>query len=141
MHIALRTLALAAAGLFTALTAQADPSPSAPPFAVFVDRPTGFAFINTSMGWKYIRTLTTAQMEQLHESTLFAVGPQSKVEAEPFAVFVDTPSGNAYVNTPSGWRYTRTLAPAQLQQLPLSTLTRLTEPTEARPATMLAESK
>lgn len=141
MPTLIRSLSLAAAGLFTALAVQAEPSPSAPPFAVFVDRPTGFAFINTSVGWKYIRTLTPAQMGQLHESTLFEVGPQAKVETEPFAVFVDTPSRNAYVKTPSGWRYTRTLSAAQVQQLPLGTHTRLTEPAPAWPSTVVVESR
>lgn len=75
-----RTLLIALLGL-GAIAAQAEPSPTAEPFAVFVDRPTGFAFINTSEGWKYIRTLTPAQMKKLHPSTLYAVGPQAEPRA------------------------------------------------------------
>ena len=65
----------------TALAAQAQHSPTAAPFAVFVDRPTGFAFINTSEGWKYVRTLTPTQMKRLHPSTLYAVKAKASTSA------------------------------------------------------------
>lgn len=127
-----------AAGLLAAVSlAHAEPSPLAEPYAVFVDRPSGNAYINTNVGWKFIRTLTPAQIEQLHETTLFEVGPQRKVQPQVADVFVDRPSGNAYVYTRSGWHYTRRLDRQGVESLPLSTLTRLVEPAGV-PATALA---
>jgi hypothetical protein len=132
-----RSLIAAVLGL-SAVAAQAQPSPTAEPFAVFVDRPTGFAFINTSVGWKYVNTLSAQQMERLHPSTLLAVGPHAPVDVQAFDVFVDRPTGNAYVRTPTAWHFVRTLDAAQLRQLPLTTLTRLVEPVSAEAPTALA---
>lgn len=136
----IRWISLAAGLLAAAGIAHAEPSSLAEPYAVFVDRPTGFAFINTSEGWKYIRTLSPAQIEQLHESTLFEVGPQRKVQPQVADVFVDRPSGNAYVYTRKGWHFTRTLDQGGVAGLPLTTLTRLVEPAGV-PATALADAR
>lgn len=47
---------------------------------VYVDLPTRFAYVKTPMGWKFVRQLDEAQMEQLHPTTLTALLPPEQPE-------------------------------------------------------------
>jgi len=68
-----RPLALAAVALATAfVSAHAQSAGSVPvkDWDVFVDLPTGFAFVKTPMGWKFVRQLDDEQLGRLPASTL-----------------------------------------------------------------------
>ena len=60
-------LVLAAAATMPAHAQRALPTQD---FDVYVDLPTGFAFIKTPIGWKFIRKLDAEQLKKLHPMTL-----------------------------------------------------------------------
>lgn len=93
-----RTLTSAALLAFTGLAAA---QPYADDFAVFVDLPTGFAFVHVpGPGWTFVRQLDAQQLTRLHPSTLTrALAPA------PQAVFVDRATGFTFERLPSGWRF------------------------------------
>lgn len=83
-HILSRTLApilLATAMVSGAMTsAYAEPvaatSAAAVPveeFSVFVDIPTGFAFVKTPAGWRFVRQIEATRLGELHPTTLVSV--------------------------------------------------------------------
>ncbi len=53
---------------------------------------------------------------------------QSFVQVRDWDVYVDMPTGFAYVKTPNGWRFVRKLDEEQMTRLPPSTLTALLPP-------------
>lgn len=53
---------------------------------------------------------------------------QSFVQVKDWDVYVDMPTGFAYVKTPVGWKFVRQLDDEQLSRLPASTLTALLPP-------------
>lgn len=66
------TLALAAAPAWS----QAPLAPAvAKEFDVYVELATGHSYIKTPSGWRYIRQLDEAQLQQLHPTTLTALAP------------------------------------------------------------------
>jgi hypothetical protein len=83
-------LAAAAAVLlaFTAPPAQSQTQtgqteqtqPVANEFDVYVDLATGFSYIKTPVGWRYIRQLDAEQMKQLHPTTLTTLAPADAAE-------------------------------------------------------------
>lgn len=42
-------------------------------FSVFVDMPTGFAFVRTPSGWRFVRQIEANKLGQLHPTTLVSV--------------------------------------------------------------------
>ena len=76
----LAALGLAAAILMPAYAQKAVPVKD---FDVFVDLPSGFAFIKTPDAWRFIRQLDAEQLTRLHPSTLTALlEPEDKSTAE-----------------------------------------------------------
>ncbi|RZU02041.1 hypothetical protein [Rivibacter subsaxonicus] len=71
-------LVLAAAATLPAHAQRALPSQD---FDVYVDLPTGFAFIKTPIGWKFIRKLDVAQLKKLHPMTLTTLLEPSPADA------------------------------------------------------------
>ncbi|HSW04835.1 hypothetical protein [Aquabacterium sp.] len=57
-----------------------------------------------------------------------AAQAQSFVQVRDWDVYVDLPTGFAYVKTPVGWRFVRKLDDEQMTRLPASTLTALLPP-------------
>jgi hypothetical protein len=57
-----------------------------------------------------------------------AAHAQSFVQVRDWDVYVDMPTGFAYVKTPVGWRFVRKLDDEQMARLPSSTLTALLPP-------------
>ena len=77
------------------------------------------------------RTLVTRAAAALGLALLFAVPAaqaHSFVQVRDWAVYVDLPTGFAYVKTPNGWRFVRKLDEEQMARLPASTLTALLPP-------------
>jgi hypothetical protein len=68
------TFAAFAAALPPAL-AQAAEAPVAKDWDVFVDLPTGFAFVKTPLGWKFVRQLDDEQMARLPATSLTSLLP------------------------------------------------------------------
>lgn len=70
---------------------------------------------------------------------LAAAGPvlaqDRNLPTQPFDVYVDLPTGFAYIKTPSGWKFIRKLSAAQLRELPPTTLTALLAPEAGAPDT------
>jgi predicted anti-sigma-YlaC factor YlaD len=42
-------------------------------FSVFVDIPTGFAFVKTPAGWRFVRQIEASRLGELHPTTLVSV--------------------------------------------------------------------
>lgn len=70
-----RTLVAAtlAATALSSAHAQTAPVP-VQDFSVFVDIATGFAFVKTPSGWRFVRQIEAEKLTQLHPSTLVALG-------------------------------------------------------------------
>jgi len=64
-----RFIAIALLGL-AAAAVQAQTTVPVKDWDVYVDLPTGFAFVKTPMGWKFVRQLDEEQMARLPPSTL-----------------------------------------------------------------------
>jgi hypothetical protein len=71
--LALTFAALAAA--LPSVQAQAAEAPAVKDWDVFVDLPTGFAFVKTPLGWKFVRQLDAEQMARLPATTLTSLLP------------------------------------------------------------------
>jgi hypothetical protein len=74
MKTALSLIALALACALPA--AHAEEGMSTVPtkdWDVYVDLPTGFAFVKTPLGWKFVRQLDSEQLSRLPPSTLTAL--------------------------------------------------------------------
>ena len=71
--LALTFSALAAA--LPPVQAQAAQAPVVKDWDVFVDLPTGFAFVKTPLGWKFVRQLDDEQMARLPATTLTSLLP------------------------------------------------------------------
>jgi hypothetical protein len=69
---ALITLALACA-LPAAHAGEGSTTVPTKDWDVFVDLPTGFAFVKTPLGWKFVRQLDSEQLSRLPASTLTAL--------------------------------------------------------------------
>jgi len=76
------TAAVALAGFAAALPAQAQSFIQTKDWDVYVDLPTRFAYVKTPMGWKFVRQLDEAQMEQLHPTTLTALLPREQEDIQ-----------------------------------------------------------
>lgn len=63
-------------------------------------------------------------------TSLARAEPASSVPVKDWDVFVDLPTGFAFVKTPLGWKFVRQLDDEQLARLPASTLTSLLPPDE-----------
>lgn len=63
-------LALAAAAV---LSVRAESAVPVQDFGVFVDLPTGFAYVKTPGGWHFVRQLDASQLSQLHPSTFVSL--------------------------------------------------------------------
>lgn len=80
---------------------------------------------------KTARTLVTRAAAAIGLALAFAMPAaqaQSFVQVRDWDVFVDLPTGFAYVKTPIGWRFVRQLDEEQMARLPASTLTALLPP-------------
>lgn len=66
----LAALALSAAALMPAHAEKAVPVED---FSVFVDIPTGFAFVKTPSGWRFVRQIESSRLGELHPTTLVSV--------------------------------------------------------------------
>lgn len=77
-YLAIAALAIAAAAVST--PSQAQSFVQVKEWDVYVDLPTRFAYVKTPMGWKFVRQLDEAQMDQLHPTTLTALLPPEQPE-------------------------------------------------------------
>lgn len=64
------TLSLVAAAL---LPAQAETTLPVEDFGVFVDLPTGFAYVKTPSGWHFVRQIEASRLSDLHPSTFVSL--------------------------------------------------------------------
>lgn len=78
-YLAIAAIAIAAAAVAPS-QAQAQSFVQVKEWDVYVDLPTRFAYVKTPMGWKFIRQLDEAQMDQLHPTTLTALLPPEQPE-------------------------------------------------------------
>ncbi len=70
LHRSLAALTLAAAAMVPAHAENAVPVED---FSVFVDIPTGFAFVKTPAGWHFVRQIEASRLGELHPTTLVSV--------------------------------------------------------------------
>ena len=78
-----KTLVLAALGLafaFGLSPAHAQSFFQVKDWDVYVDLPTGFAYVKTPVGWKFVRQLDEEQMSRLPDTTLTALLPPEQQE-------------------------------------------------------------
>jgi len=68
-----RSLAAFALAAATLVPAQAETAVPVEDFSVFVDIPTGFAFVKTPSGWHFVRQIESARLVDLHPTTLVSV--------------------------------------------------------------------
>ena len=89
LPLALLLAAPLAAGAPAAAAMSGNPAATHPPagaatavkeFDVFVDLPTGFAFVKTPKGWTFVRKLETEQLKTLPPSTLTALATVNGVQ-------------------------------------------------------------
>ncbi|MCW5664383.1 MAG: hypothetical protein KIT35_11165 [Piscinibacter sp.] len=76
----LAALALALASFAAALPAQAQSFIQVRDWDVYVDLPTGFAYVKTPQRWVFVRQLDERQLQNLHPSTLTALLPAEQPE-------------------------------------------------------------
>lgn len=76
----LAALALAFASFAAALPAQAQSFIQVRDWDVYVDQPTGFAYVKTPKRWVFVRQLDEQQMQRLHPRTLTALLPAEQPE-------------------------------------------------------------
>jgi hypothetical protein len=74
------------------------------------------------------RTGTALGLALAFAFALHSAQAQSFVQVRDWDVYVDMPTGFAYVKTPAGWRFVRKLDDEQMARLPASTLTALLPP-------------
>jgi len=74
------------------------------------------------------RLLTTVAARALTDSFAGPSQAQQAVPTRDFDVYVDLPTGFAFIKCPSGWKFIRKLDAEQLRDLPPTTLTALIEP-------------
>lgn len=70
LNRSLAALALSAAALAPVHAETAVPVED---FSVFVDIPTGFAFVKTPSGWHFVRQIEAGRLGELHPTTLVSV--------------------------------------------------------------------
>lgn len=78
----LAALALALASFAAALPAQAQGFVPVRDWDVYVDLPTGFAYVKTPQRWVFVRQLDAEQMSRLPASTLTALLPPEQQEIQ-----------------------------------------------------------
>ena len=78
----LAALALALGSLAAALPAQAQAFVPVRDWDVYVDLPTGFAFVKTPARWVFVRQLDAEQLARLPASTLTALLPSEAPEIQ-----------------------------------------------------------
>ncbi len=78
----LAALALALASFAAALPAQAQSFVQVRDWDVYVDLPTGFAYVKTPQRWVFVRRLDEQQLQHLHPSTLTALLPAEQPEIQ-----------------------------------------------------------
>lgn len=55
------------------LPAQAETTLPVEDFGVFVDLPTGFAYVKTPSGWHFVRQIEASRLSELHPSTFVSL--------------------------------------------------------------------
>lgn len=80
MQRPLATLALTLAVLAVAAPAQAQSFVAVRDWDVYVDLPTGFAYVKTPQRWVFVRQLDAEQMSRLPASTLTSLLPPEATE-------------------------------------------------------------
>lgn len=63
-------LSLAAAAV---LPVRAETAVPVEDFGVFVDLPTGFAYVKTPAGWHFVRRIEASRLSQLHPTTFVSL--------------------------------------------------------------------
>lgn len=85
-----RSMAALALAVAAAVPSHAETAVPVEDFSVFVDMPTGFAFVKTPSGWRFVRQIEASKLSQLHPTTLVSViqaGQRfSQVEAQASSV-------------------------------------------------------
>jgi hypothetical protein len=79
-HVARTAAALGLALAFALPAAQAQSFVQVRDWDVYVDVPTGFAYVKTPVGWRFVRKLDDEQMARLPASTLTALLPPEQPE-------------------------------------------------------------
>ncbi|MEX3937558.1 hypothetical protein AB4Y32_38495 [Paraburkholderia phymatum] len=67
--------ALMMANPFLAVGQTSAPAGSLAPYAVFVDQPTGFTFINLPSGWKFVGAVSKEEAQHVPANVLTSVLP------------------------------------------------------------------
>lgn len=82
----LATLAFVVAAPSAQAQVAADGSPAAvKDWDVYVDLPTGFAFVKTPQRWVFVRQLDAEQLARLHPSVLVSLLPADEMDGTRFA--------------------------------------------------------